>query len=66
MSRCKRLPKSLNMVEPPLKTILLYSGRLTSIGQFCMTLSTISDNGVVKSGLENSGWKKISGPKNLS
>lgn len=63
MSRCKRRPKSLNIVEPPLKTILLYSGLRTSIGQFCMTLSTISERGIVKSGFENSGWKKISGPK---
>lgn len=62
ISRCKRFPKSLNIVEPPLKTILLYSGRRTSIGQFWMTLSTISLIGVVKSGFENSGWKNISGP----
>ena len=44
----------------------LYNGLLTSIGQFCMTLSTTSEIGVVKSGFENSGWKNISGPKNLS
>jgi len=31
-----------------------------------MTLSTISDSGMVKSGFENSGWKKISGPRNRS
>lgn len=34
ISRCKRFPKSLNIVEPPLNTILLYNGRRTSIGQF--------------------------------
>lgn len=64
ISRWSLRPKSLNMVEPPLSTILLYKGRLTSIGQFWITLSTISDNGMVKSGFENSGWKKISGPGN--
>lgn len=65
ISRCKRRPKSLNIVEPPLNTMLLYRGRRTSIGQFCITLSTISDSGMVKSGFENSGWKKISGPINM-
>lgn len=53
ISRCNRLPKSLNIVEPPDNTILLYNGLLTSIGQFWITSSTISLNGVVKSGLEN-------------
>lgn len=62
MSRCNRLPKSLNIVDPPLNTILLYNGRRTSIGQFWMTLSTTSLIDAVKSGLENSGWKNISGP----
>ena len=66
MSRCRRRPKSLNIVDPPLNTMLLYSGRRTSIGQFWITLSTISEIGVVKSGLENSGWKKISGPRKRS
>ena len=38
----------------------------TSIGQFCTTESTVSEIGTVKSGLANSGWKKISGPKKRS
>ena len=53
ISRWSRRPKSLNMVEPPERTIFLYRGRLTSIGQFWITVSTISDIGVVKSGLAN-------------
>lgn len=66
ISRWRRRPKSLNIVEPPDKTILWYKGLRTSIGQFCITLSTISEIGVTKSGLANSGWKKISGPINRS
>ena len=31
-----------------------------------MTVSTTSEMGVVKSGLQNSGWKKISGPRKRS
>jgi hypothetical protein len=42
-------------VDPPDSTMLLYSGLLTSMGQFWITVSTISDSGVVKSGFEN--WK---------
>ncbi len=36
------------------------------MGQFWMTVSTTSEMGVVKSGLQNSGWKKISGPRKRS
>lgn len=53
MSRWRRRPKSRNIVEPPDSTILLYNGRLTSIGQFWITLSTMSEIGRVKSGFEN-------------
>lgn len=53
MSRCNLLSKPLNIVEPPDRTMLLYKGLLTSIGQFCITSSTISLKGVVKSGFEN-------------
>ncbi|CAD6213421.1 GSCOCG00004062001-RA-CDS, partial [Cotesia congregata] len=42
------------IVDPPDKTIFLYNGLRTSIGQFWMTSSTISPSG------------NISGPKNLS
>merc|ERR1719394_2016151 len=54
-SLCRRLPKSLNIVEPPDKTMFPYSGRLVSIGQFAMTSSTTSLIDVVNSGFANSG-----------
>ena len=46
--------------------LTLYSGLRTSMGQFWITVSTTSEMGVVKSGLQNSGWKKISGPRKRS
>ena len=44
----------------------LYNPLRTSMGQFWMETSTVSEIEVEKSGLENSGWKKISGPRNRS
>ena len=66
MSRSRRLPKSLNMVEPPESTILLYSPRRVSIGDCWMVLSMTSGTEVVKSALQISGLKKISGPRKRS
>lgn len=52
-SRCRRRPKSLNIVEPPERTMFLYSPRRVSMGQSCTTVSTRSEMDVVKSAFEN-------------
>jgi len=46
--------------------MFLYKPLLTSIGQFWIAESTVSEIDVEKSEFENSGWKKISGPKKRS
>lgn len=66
ISRSNRRPKSLNIVVPPDKTMLLYSLRRTSIGHFRIDSSTTSGRGVVKSGLKISGLKNTSGPRKRS
>lgn len=65
-SRCKRFPKSLNIVVPPESTMFLYRPRLTSIGHLTIASSTMSGNGVIKSELKISGLKNISGPRKRS
>ena len=61
-----RRPKSLNMVEPPERTMFLYRPRRTSTGLERMAWSTTSGSGVVWSVLKISGLKKISGPRKRS
>lgn len=53
ISRCIRRPKSLNIVEPPDRTIFSYNPRLTSIGHCWITASTVSDIDSVNSALAN-------------
>jgi hypothetical protein len=66
MSLCSLLPKSLNIVVPPDRTMLLYSPLLTSIGHLTIASSTTSGSGVMKSEEKISGLKKTSGPRNRS
>ena len=65
-SRSNLRPKSLNIVDPPERTMLLYKPLLTSIGHLCTTSSTLSEIGCTYLASANSGWKKISGPRNRS
>merc|ERR1719159_744805 len=66
MSRCRRRPKSLNIVDPPERHIFLYKILLLSMGEPCMQSSTSWESGVLCSWLKISGLKKISGPRNRS
>ena len=61
-----RRPKSLNIVDPPDRTMFLYKPRLVSMGHLTIDSSTTSGKGVKKSEEKISGLKKISGPKNRS